>query len=318
MSEGQIQEFVAVADATAGVRTPTERPRHEDLTSLGGTPRIMLNSDDFKRTIRAIERLGARPDVLVKVSELAKDLTVDLASVCALLRTDGPLAADIIRISNSPYYAPTTLHSNLTSAVNYVGMREVFRVVHLCLARRIFARDLPSYGLSASDYWGASVAAALVMEALAKQCGLNPEDAYTIGILHAIGRILINHVIEEQRITVKWDGHQPVQEWERSAVGMDYAQAGAMLLEHWSFPTLTCDVIRCQLDAGRAAQEVSLFGSLKFTLRLLALAGPTFDKSGWRLPEADPFMQASGLTPVAVLQCISTGRQDFRRITQAG
>jgi HD-like signal output (HDOD) protein len=279
---------------------------------------IMLNPDDFKRTIQAIESLGAKPAVLVKVSELARDLTVDIASMCALLRTDGPLAADIIRISNSPYYAPTTLHSNLTSAVNYIGMREVFRVVNLSLSRRIFARDLPSYGISASDYWSASVAAALLMEALAKQSGLNPEDAYTIGILHAIGRILINHVVEEQRSTSHWDNQQPVQEWERSAVGLDYAQAGAMLLEHWCFPILTCDVIRCQLDAGTAAQEVSLLGSLKFTLRLLALTGLDFEKKGWRLPEADPFMRASGLTPVAVLQCISTCRQDFRRIVQAG
>jgi HD-like signal output (HDOD) protein len=318
MSEGQIQEFVAVADATADGRPSTKGPRHEAGASFGDTRRTMLNPDDFKRTIQAIERLGAKPDVLVKVSDLAKDLTVDLASLCALLRRDGPLAADIIRISNSPYYAPTTLHSNLTSAVNYIGMREVFRAVHLCLSRRIFARDLPSYGISAADYWSASVAAALMMEALAKQSGLNPEDAYTIGILHAIGRILINHVIEERRVAVKWDGRQPVQEWERSAVGLDYAQAGAMLLEHWSFPILTCDVIRCQLDAGKAAQEVSLFGSLKFTLRLLALTGLNFEKSGWRLPEADPFMQASGLTPVAVLQCISTCRQDFGRIVQAG
>ena len=229
-----------------------------------------------------------------------------------------PLAADIIRISNSPYYAPTTLHSNLTSAVNCIGMREVFRAVNLSLSRRIFARDLPGYGISASDYWSASVAAALVMEALAKQSGLNPEDAYTNGILHAIGRILINHVIEERRVTVKWDGRQPVQEWERSAVGLDHAQAGAMLLEHWCFPTLTCDVIRCQLDAAKAVQEVSLLGSLKFTLRLLALTGLAFEKKGWRLPDSDPFVHASGLTPVAVLQCISSCRQDFRRIVQAG
>ncbi len=312
-----MRKSITVADATADARPSSKRPRGEARASSGDTRRIMLNPDGFKQTIQAIESLGANPAVLVKVNELARDLTVDIASVCALLRNDGPLAADIIRISNSPYYAPTTLHSNLTSAVNYIGMREVFRVVHLSLSRRIFARDLASYGVSASDYWGASVAAALVMEALAKQSGLNPEDAYTIGILHAIGRILINHVTEEQHLTVKWDRHQPVHEWERSVVGLDYAQAGAMLLEHWSFPTLTCDVIRCQLDAGKAAQEVSLLGSLKFTLRLLALTGLHFENRGWRLPEADPFMRASGLTPVAVLQCISTCQQEFRRIVQA-
>lgn len=277
----------------------------------------MLNPDNFKRTIQAIDALGTTPSVLVKVTELARDPNVDLASMCELLRNDGPLAADIIRISNSPYYAPTTLHSNLTSAINYVGMREVLRVVNLSLARRLFARDLPSYGISASDYWSASIAAALLMESWAKQSGLNPEDAYTIGILHAIGRVLINHVIEDQHFTIYWDGRQPIQEWEHSSVGFDYADSGAMLLEHWRFPTLTCEVIRCQLEAGKAAQEVSLLGSLQFTLRMLALTGLNFENDGWQLPEADPFMKASGLTPVAVLQCISSCRQDFQRIVQA-
>lgn len=180
--------------------------------------------------------MGATPAVLVKVAELAKDPDTDLGAIGELLRTDGSLAADIIRISNSPYYAPSEPHSNLTSAINQIGMGEVIRVVNLSMAQRLFARDLPGYGILAADYWSASIAAALVMEALAKQSGLNPEDAYTIGILHAVGRILINRAIDEKGFTLYWDGHQPIQEWERASVGFDYAEAGAMLFEHWRFP----------------------------------------------------------------------------------
>ena len=287
-----------------------------DVASGRNTRRIMLNPAEFKRNIQAVDSLGATPTVLVKVTELARDPNSDIASLCELLRKDGPLAADIIRISNSPVYAPTTLHSNLSSAVNYIGMREVIRVVNLALSRRIFARDLPSYGISATDYWSASIAAALLMESWAKQSGLNSEDAYTIGILHAIGRLLINHVIEEQRYTVYWDGQQPIQEWERSAVGFDYAEAGAMLLKHWLFPTLTCDVVRGQLG-GRSGEGVSLVSALQFTRRVLALTGLDLARTEWQLPETDPFIRAAGLTPVAVLQCVSACRQDFQRIVQS-
>ena len=108
----------------------------------------MLNPADFKRNIQAVDSLGTTPAILVKVTELARDPNADIASLCELLRKDGPLAADIIRISNSPVYAPTTLHSNLASAVNYIGMREVICVVNLALSRRLFARDLPRCGLN--------------------------------------------------------------------------------------------------------------------------------------------------------------------------
>jgi HD-like signal output (HDOD) protein len=277
----------------------------------------MLNPNDFKRAIQAIDALGTTPAVLANVAELAKDPNTDLATICAFLRNDGPLAADIIRISNSSYYAPATLHSNLTSAVGCIGLREVVRVINLSLSRQLFARDLASYGVTADDYWSASVAATLVMEALAKHSELNPEDAYTLGILHAIGRVLINRVIEEQGFTIYWDGHQPLEDWERSSVGFDYAEAGAMLLEHWHFPPATCAIIRRQLNPGRALEQVSLLGSLQFTQRLLALTGFGFENKGWCFPEMDPFLQASGLTPALVLQIISACRDDFQHILQS-
>jgi HD-like signal output (HDOD) protein len=276
----------------------------------------MLNPNDFKRAIQTIDALGATPAVLVKVAKLAKDPNTDLSTICGLLRNDGPLAADIIRISNSPYYAPATPHSNLTSAIAQIGLREVIRVVNLSLARQLFARDLPSYGVTAYDYWSTAVAAALIMEGLAKHSGLNPDDAYTLGILHAIGRVLINRVIEEQGFTLYWDGHQPIENWERGSVGFDYAEAGAMLLEHWIFPIPTCDVIRWQLDPEKTVEQVSLLGSLQFTHRLLALTGFGFENSEWRLSETDPFLRASGLTSELVLQLISACRDDFQIILQ--
>jgi len=277
----------------------------------------ILNPEDFKRSIQAIDALGATPAVLVKVVELARDPNSDLEAICALLRNDGLLAADIIRISNSAYFAPVTFHGNLTSAVSQIGLREVVRAVNLSLSRQIFARDLDSYGVSARDYWSDSIAGALVMEALAKHSGLNAEDAYTIGILHAIGRVLINRVIKEQGFTIYWDGHQPIEDWERGSVGFDYAEAGAMLLEHWLFPSPTCDVIRWQLDPEKVVEKVSLLGLLQFTRRLLALTGLDFEIKGWALPETDPFVRASGLTPALVSQIVSACRDDFQRILQS-
>jgi HD-like signal output (HDOD) protein len=277
----------------------------------------MLNPDDFKRSLQMIEGLGSTPAVLIKSVKLAGDPDTDLDTICELLRTDGPLTADIIRISNSPYYGPSTFLGNLTSAINYIGMREVIRILHLSLAQQLFARNLPSYGIPAADYWSASVAAALVMEVLAGHAGLNQEDAYTLGILHAIGRLLINRVIEEQRFTVYWDGQQPIQDWERSAVGFDYAEAGAMLLEHWRFPETTCQIVRRQLGPEQAEPPVSMLGLLQFTRRVLALTGLAFEEEDWQLPPADPFAITLGLTTDSLKHLVATCRDDYHRILQS-
>ena len=273
-----------------------------------------LNPDDFKQAIQAIEALGSTPAVLLKVAELASDPNTDLDDIGAVLRNDGPLAADIIRISNSPYYAPPTLHSNLTSAINYIGLREVSRVVNLSLAKQMFARDLNSYGILAIDYWSDSVATALLMEALAKPLGLSPEDAYTLGILHALGRVLINRVIDDTGFTIYWDGREPIEDWERKAVGFDFAEAGALLLEHWQFPAPTCEVIRKQIHAEPGADPATQLGALQFTCRLLGLTGLNLENTNWQLPDTDPFVQAAQLTPELVTQIVADCREDFRSI----
>jgi len=277
----------------------------------------MLNPDDFKKSIQAIDALGATPAVLVKVAQLARDPDTDIDTLCALLRNDGPMVAAIIRISNSPCYAPATFHGNLNSAVNQIGMREIIHVVNLSLAQQLFARDLPSYGVTAHDYWSASVAAALVMEALAKHSGLDHEDAYTMGILHAIGRVLINRVIEEKGFTIFWDGSISLAEWERNAVGFDYAQAGAMLLQHWQFPAATCEVIGRQLESASTADQASLLASLQFTLRLFAFTGLDLENQDQQVPAEDPYLQAVGLTPASVLELVSGCRENFRKILQS-
>jgi HD-like signal output (HDOD) protein len=274
----------------------------------------MLTAGDFKQAISAIDTLGATPSILVKVVELIKDPNSDIESIGALLRADGPLSADIIRLSNSPYYAPPTFHGNLNAAIHCIGSREITRVVNLSLARRLFARDLTRYGVSAREYWSDSVAAALLSEALAQDAGLNPEDAFTLGILHAIGRLLINRVIDERGMAMVWDGQQPIEQWERSAVGFDFAEAGAMLLKHWHFPSATCGVIRWQLQPDRVDPPVSLLGCLQFALRLRALTGSDFGNRDWRLPELDPFAQASKLSHEMVSQIVFKCRDDFQRI----
>jgi len=277
----------------------------------------MFNPDNFKRSILAVEALGATPAVLVKAWELSKDPNTDLDTFCALLRNDGPLAADFIRLSNSPYYAPAASHSNLNSAINHLGIKEVIRVINLSLAQQLFARDLPSYGISASDYWSASICTALVMEALAEHVGLNPEDAYTVGILHAIGRVLINHVIEEQRFTIYWDGRQPIQDWERASVGFDYAEAGAIVLECWRFPKTTCDTIRGQLQPEPPPEQISMPGLLQFSHRLLELTGLGFKNEYWELPETDLFAQAAGLNAASIKDLVSVCRDDFKGVLQS-
>lgn len=273
------------------------------------TPR--LNPGDFRRALLATRALGALPALLVKVAALAKEPTTDLNRVCDLIRNDSALVADFIRLSNSSYYAPARPHSNLASAVGQIGLREVVRVVNLSLARRLFARDLACYRMNALNNWSSAVATALVTEALAKQVGLDPEDAHTIGILHALGRVFIDQAIRDLGLPFVWDGRQPLPEWEREAVGCDYAEAGALLLERWRFPPTIYEVIRDQLRPAVADNPLSLLVLLQFSQRVLDCAGLSLKRPGWTIPDSEVFLRAAQMTSDSLHQMVRVCRASF-------
>jgi HD-like signal output (HDOD) protein len=274
----------------------------------------MINPDVLKTYLREIEALGMAPSVLVKAIEMAQDPGTDMETFSNLLRNDGALAADIIRISNSPYYAPVEPHSNLMSAISQLGFGEIIHVVNLSLAKQLFARDLLSYGIAAHDYWCDSISTALIMEALAKPAGQDPEDAYTLGILHAIGRVLINSAIEDKGLSIFWNCQQPIEEWERESIGYDFAEAGAMLLAHWKFPPQTCEAIRDQLQPLGAEQLISPAGALQCSRRLLAAIGLAFQNPVLPEPDFDPFLKALAFTPESLSQLVAECQEKFQKV----
>lgn len=277
---------------------------------------FMIRPAVLKQFLQTVETLGSTPAVLVKAIEMVQDPKTDMEMFSALLRNDSALAADIIRISNSPYYAPAEPHSNLMSAISQLGFGKIIHVINLSLARQVFARDLLSYGISSYEFWCDSIATALLMEALAKPCGLDPDDAYTLGILHAIGRVLINSAIEQNGLNLFWDCQQPVEHWEREAIGYDFAVAGAMLLAHWKFPAKICDVIRDQLQPLPADQLVSPVGVLQCSRRILGVTGLAFRNRAWPEPETDPLLNVLGFTPETMAQLVADCHEKFLHVRQ--
>ena len=272
----------------------------------------MPNPSDFRKAILHIEALSSTPDVLSKASRLVQDPKVSVHALCDLLRNDGPLTADIIRISNSVLYNPGIPHANLPSAVAAIGLREVLRAINLSLSRQLFAKDLASYGISAREYFSTSIRTGLFMEAIAKKIGLNGQDAHMIGVLHAIGRVLINQILEDFRCSVFWDEKMPISQWEVESVGFNYAEAGIILLKKWQFADEICHAIERQLDLEIEDDQLSLLGVLQFSLRFLPQCGQAKDPA--TIYEHDEFLSRSHISYDEALKTLEAAEETLQTI----
>ena len=73
------------------------------------------------------------------------------------------------------------------------------------------------------------------------------EEAFVAGLLHDIGKVVLNTYLKEQfvRVLIRAAGGEVTYaEAEREIFGFDHAEAGARLLERWNLPSSLVSAVR--------------------------------------------------------------------------
>jgi putative nucleotidyltransferase with HDIG domain len=93
-----------------------------------------------------------------------------------------------------------------------------------------------------------SLGTALIAEKLAQLTRhADPTQAYTAGLLHDIGKVVLDQYITTHYPLFYRSLHKELSEIlaiERQVLGTDHTQVGGLLAESWSFPDVLTDVVR--------------------------------------------------------------------------
>ena len=253
---------------------------------------------DFREAVGKIENLHGNMAVLSRLGPLLKDPNSDIDDASRLIQSDSALAASIIRISNSAFYGGSSQVRDVHSALGKVGFNEALRLVGMALSKQVFMRDLTTYGISADCYWCQSYFLGLFLEETAQRLGNDVDDAYMVGLLHAIGKVVLNELIDPAEVEIYWDATYSSEEWEDIMFGIHYNEAGAILLEKWKFPDSIHRRVEKQL-ASEAIETDSILACLAFARDILMLNAYDFSAREWTLPEAHPFYEENEPETVA-------------------
>jgi len=216
--------------------------------------------------IREVPNLPSAPKVLPRLKRLLLDPNSSMDDVVALVRLDAPIAAHVLQVSNSAYFNKGLRCTDVEEAVNRVGYGLVYELVSYAVASQVLVRPLEVYGLGADAIWQQSVACALAAEHLTRFTGDDGSLAYTLGLLHRIGMVVVNEWTLRQRRGLRLtDRGYPVEFTadERRVFGFDQAELGAVLLRSWDFDAETTGALRAQYAPPGAAGPVRLGGLLQ-------------------------------------------------------
>lgn len=225
---------------------------------------------DLQSLINETTHLPSSPEILPKLQTLLRDGNADAQDIVKLIRIDTSLAAQVVRMANSAAYGGTERIEGLSEAIQRLGFKQVFRVITVAASSRLLGMDLPVYRLTGIQMMERAAAAATLLAALANARREVPVDtAYTTGLMHGIGKVAINAFYLKRGLEFyDLQGQFELDpELERRALGFDFAEAGAALLERWKFSTQTVAAVRGQrLPALKSADPI-LTALLQLTIQ---------------------------------------------------
>jgi HD-like signal output (HDOD) protein len=249
------------------------------------------------------EQLCPAPRTLSRALQLLRDTSSDLEDIATCISRDSALSVDVLRGSNSAYYAQANRVTSILQAVQVLGVQDALRILNIVATYQMAHRSLGCYGIAADDYCAECLFSGFFMERLAlMDTKCDPAEAYTTGLLRLVGRLAVNQAILRVGKAAPWDGSTPLAQWEREHAGITQAEAGAMLLRKWSFAEPIIQAVADQEVEFPSPDGDWLTLALNFTARLLP-SGLTqeyidaLDQTELSFPAEHPFIEVSGLTP---------------------
>jgi HD-like signal output (HDOD) protein len=211
-----------------------------------------------------IEALEAVPTIPAIVQPLARMLRlppdqVDLERVVELVSYDSTIAAQCLRMANSPLFGRRNTET-VRSAVMALGLKRVEAILLGCCLSRIVPPH--KWVFDALTFWRHSLGCALASQKMARLIGYpEPDKAYLAGLLHDLG-VLVNTLVCTEPFRECFrsasEGRTVLHQREREILGFDHCQSGRLLAEHWRLPKDLVEVIAWHHDIAAAESAPSL------------------------------------------------------------
>lgn len=197
--------------------------------------------------VRRAEDVSTLPHVAMRVVEVANDENSGAADLKAVLESDAPLSARVLRCVNSAAYSLRTKVTNLQLAISYLGCKQVRNLAITASVADLFKDNQPIGTYRRADLWRHLVSVGIAARLIAMRQRLpNFEDAFLAGLLHDLGIILEDQHAHQQfeKIMTSLDASKTLGEVEREHLGFDHALVGEKFATKWNLPEAVRAAIR--------------------------------------------------------------------------
>lgn len=257
------QELVRLKAAVAPDRPESGTSTAGDTvqTNPGPSVPVFLSGRKLIRKILAdTQSLPAMPAVMVKVQRMIRHSGTGPAQLAKIVQTDPGIVAGILKVANSAYYGFRGKVSTIQHASALFGTRRLAELITAMSAGSMMKKAMAGYGLKAGDMWRHCVAVACTAGEIAAVAAPEAaESAYMAGLLHDVGKLILDPYVQERKVLFDHYGAQnqdrAVHRAEQDILGFDHAVIAAILCENWNLPRAISFGIRHHHAPSRAGDH---------------------------------------------------------------
>lgn len=231
-------------------RYPLPAPAPDPLLGLKQVKPLM-NRSQLNSFIDQLEEIGTVGTAVERLLELIDTPNVTFDQIAALVEVDQVLSTKVMREANSPTYAGTEQSSSIKDALLRIGLENLRPLIEATPTEAdCELRHKESFSFDTRRLWAHAVGVGVCSARIASLCeeAVNPKLAYTTGLLHDMGRVILQQAMPQQYAQVMAKACElgvPLGAAEKRMLLTDHTTTIQSMMHSWNLPKDLVESIAC-------------------------------------------------------------------------
>jgi putative nucleotidyltransferase with HDIG domain len=198
-----------------------------------------MDQGRIKSIINGIQDLPTLNLVAQKLRVVMEDPLSSAEDAARVIEGDQSLAAKVLSLVNSAYYGLPMEITKISQAVSLLGFRATSQLALTITVINLLDGNGDGK-FNREKLWAHSIACAICSQIIAKKAGYpRPEDCFSGGLLHDIGKLVLDQFLHEELLKILERTEEDsisFLEAERNLLGIDHTIIGEWLARKWKLP----------------------------------------------------------------------------------
>ncbi|MEA2102905.1 MAG: HDOD domain-containing protein [Thermodesulfobacteriota bacterium] len=211
-------------------------------------PDPQVKKPSIDEITRFMEGILPIPQTTLKIAQMLSSKDWNTSGITQELKKDQVLTARVLRLCNSSFVNPIKEITSIEQAMPLLGNRILLKMVISAQLEQFMGEVISGYSLCRGGMFYHATGTADLSERFSVMSKISrPDIAYTAGLLHDIGKVVLDQYISEIRPLfyrrLKHGTDSSVIENE--ILGINHTRAGDLLAQSWNLPDMIREVITC-------------------------------------------------------------------------